>query len=82
MEKCELCGKPATGHCAQCGKALCQEHIEHGIQFRSNTPSINCPSCHENISKLNLKLVIGFGIGFIIIAIIFILYLNSIFEFF
>ena len=68
--KCEICGKNAIGNCAQCGMALCEHHIEHGIQFRSNSPSINCPSCKENISGLNKKLLIGLGTGFVIILIV------------
>jgi uncharacterized membrane protein YvbJ len=81
MSKCEICGKPAIGNCSQCGMSLCKEHIQHGIQFRTNQPVINCPNCKKNIGKLSQKLIILFTLIFIIIIITTIFVLNSIFSF-
>jgi len=70
MVKCEICGKEATANCAQCGMPLCDIHIGHGIQFRSNSPVVNCPNCQSNIKKLSKKTTSVLSIGFIILAII------------
>jgi predicted nucleic acid-binding Zn ribbon protein len=80
-QKCEICGKPAVAKCAQCGMALCEDHKRHGVQFRTNDPSINCPNCQSNIKRLNNRLVIILGIGLVIISLVLFLYFNSIFQF-
>ncbi|MHA2430416.1 MAG: hypothetical protein ACXACC_05200 [Promethearchaeota archaeon] len=82
MSECTVCGKSATATCARCGKPLCSEHIKYGVNLRTNSPTINCPGCKKEQSK-NLKLTLTIStIIFIIIAVVIILYLNSIFGFF
>ena len=81
MDKCGICGKLAVERCAQCGMPLCKDHIEHGIQFRTNEPSINCPNCKKNIAKLTHKLSVPFFAIFIIIVIVTLVVLNSVFSF-
>jgi uncharacterized membrane protein YvbJ len=81
-EKCNICEKPAVAKCAQCGMPLCEEHKKHGIHYRTNDPSVNCPSCKDNISRLNKKLVIYLGLALIVIFIALFFYFNSIFHFF
>ncbi|TFG08797.1 MAG: hypothetical protein EU539_01215 [Promethearchaeota archaeon] len=81
MPQCGICGKIATQKCSQCGMPLCNDHIKHGIQFRTNNPVINCPNCEKNIGRLAKRLAIILLIAFIIITISVIFYLNSIFAF-
>jgi uncharacterized membrane protein YvbJ len=81
MNKCAICGKPATANCSQCGMPLCKNHVEHGIQFRTSDPTINCPNCKKKIAKLSKSLIIVLGAVFIVITIGVILYLNSVFSF-
>jgi len=81
MDKCGVCGKPAVESCSRCGMPICKDHIEHGIQFRTNEPSINCPNCKKNIGKLTHKLSIPLIVIFIIIIIITLVVLNSVFSF-
>ena len=81
MDKCNFCDKPAVEYCAQCGMPLCKDHIQHGIQFRTNEPSINCPNCQKNISRLTHKLSITLLAVFVVIIIITLAVLNAVFSF-
>ena len=81
MDKCGMCEKPAVESCYQCGIPLCKDHIEHGIQFRTNEPVINCPNCKSKISRLSRKLSLILSAIFIVITIVVLIYLNSIFSF-
>ena len=79
---CEICGKPAVANCSKCGIPLCSEHIEHGISLRTNAPTIDCPSCQVKMIKKVKKKSYVLAIFFVAIAVIIILYFNSIFGFF
>jgi len=79
---CDICGKAAVANCSKCGKPLCQIHIKHGVSFRTNAPTIDCPSCVTKMGKKLHVTSIIMTIVFIIIAIFIILYFNSIFGFF
>ena len=80
--KCDICGKPAVTTCSKCGIPLCSEHIEHGISLRTNAPTIDCPSCQVKMSRKVKKKSYVLAIVFVAIAVIVILYFNSIFGFF
>ena len=81
MDKCGICGKLAIERCAQCGMPPCKDHIEHGIKFKKNETSKNCPNCKKNIAKLTHKLSVPFFAIFIIIVIVTLVVLNSVFSF-
>jgi len=81
MVECVVCGKEAIGPCAQCGKSLCDDHAEHGINRRTNAPSLSCKGCHTYIKKKTGKLSLILGISFIIVMVIVVLYFNSFFGF-
>ncbi len=81
MDRCAICEKSATEHCTQCGMALCDNHITHGLQFRTNDPVINCPNCKKKAGKKSNKLMILMSVVFVIIIISTILVMNSVFSF-
>ena len=80
--KCDICGKPSVANCSKCGIPLCNEHIEHGVSLRTNAPTIDCPNCRVSMSRKVKKKSYVLAIVFVVIAIIVILYFNSIFGFF
>jgi len=77
-----MCDKPATTQCEQCGMPLCEEHMTHGIQFRTNNPTIHCPNCESNITRLTKRIILVLTIGLIIGVIFLIWYLDSVFYLF
>jgi len=79
---CDICGKPSVANCSKCGIPLCTEHIEHGVSLRTNAPTIDCPNCKMSMSRKVKKRSYILIIFFVIIAILIILYFNSIFGFF
>ncbi len=82
MVLCEICQKkPAVENCSQCGMPLCKDHIEHGIQFRTNEPVISCPNCKKKSISVSKNKTIIFGILILVIIIVVLWYLNSIFGF-
>ncbi len=80
--KCDMCGKPAVANCSKCGIPLCNEHIEHGISLRTNAPTIDCPNCQVKMSRKVKKRSYVLAMVFVAMAVIVILYFNSIFGFF
>ena len=80
--KCDICGKLSVANCSKCGIPLCNDHIEHGISIRTNAPTIDCPNCRVKMNRKVKKKSYILAIVFVVVAIIVILYFNSIFGFF
>ncbi len=80
--KCSICRKPSVANCSKCGIPLCNEHIEHGISLRTNAPTIDCPNCQVKMSRKVKKRSYVLAMFFVAMAVIVILYFNSIFGFF
>lgn len=79
---CTECNNEAVFTCSKCGKPLCDIHKTHGFSMRTSSPTIDCKACKKKVSRMTRILGTLMIIGFIIGAIILLLYFGTVLSLF